>query len=350
MTQRWTARQIRDLKGRERIPVVTCYDWSMAKLCDEAEIPILLVGDSLGNVILGFETTLPVTLDDMIHHAAAVVRARSRALVVVDLPFLSFQVSPESALENAGRIVQATGADAVKLEGGRRTTEAVRRIVEAGVPVMGHLGLTPQSVLEFGGYGVQGRGRAGEILLEDARALEQAGVFSLVLEKVPAPLAARITKAVSVPTIGIGAGPDCDGQVLVLYDLLGLVPGFHPRFVKRYAEFGTGMVEALRRYRDEVRRGSFPAQEHSYADEAEGKTQSRPGSKDRPGALRGAGRGATADSGGTRPGSLPPGESLTPEAGSRSPAVAGSDLRVKITRPERPATATKKRGARRRSR
>ena len=269
MAERWTARRIRELKGSRPIPVVTCYDWAMAKLCDAAELPVLLVGDSLGNVILGHETTLPVTVDDMIHHAAAVMRAKPRALVVVDLPFLSFQISPEEALRNAGRIVQASGADAVKLEGGSRSAEAIRRIVEAGVPVMGHLGLTPQSVLEFGGYGVQGRGRAGDRLVDEARALEQAGVFSLVLEKIPARLAERITKAVGVPTIGIGAGAACDGQVLVLYDLLGLVPSFQPRFVKRYAEVGTLMVDALRRYVAEVTAGSFPGAEHAYGDEPE---------------------------------------------------------------------------------
>ncbi len=264
---RWTAPRIRALKGREKIPVVTCYDASMARLCDEADLPLLLVGDSLGNVILGHETTLPVTLADMIHHGAAVMRARPRCLVVIDMPFMSFQVSVEKALEAAGTILQATGADAVKLEGGRRSAAAVRRMVEAGIPVMGHVGLTPQSVLEFGGYGVQGRGRAGEALLEDARALEEAGAFSIVLEKIPAPLAARVTKALSIPTIGIGAGAACDGQVLVLYDLLGLNPSFRPRFVKRYAELGAVITEALQRYAGEVRDGAFPGNEHAYADE-----------------------------------------------------------------------------------
>lgn len=268
---RWTVPKVRALKGRERIPVVTCYDASMARLCDDAGIPVLLVGDSLGNVILGYETTLPVTLQDMIHHGAAVARARPRALIVIDMPFMTFQVSVEKALEAAGTLVQATGADAVKLEGGRRSAGAVRRMVDAGIPVMGHVGLTPQSVLELGGYGVQGRGPAGEALLEDARALEEAGCFSIVLEKIPAPLAARVTRALTIPTIGIGAGAACDGQVLVLYDLLGLNPSFRPRFVKRYAELGATMTDALRRYAGEVRDGAFPGPEHGYADEVDAK-------------------------------------------------------------------------------
>ncbi len=267
MARRWTAPRIRALKGKERIPVVTCYDWAFARLCDEAGFPMLLVGDSLGNTVLGHETTIPVRLEDMIHHAAAVMRARPKALVVVDMPFLSFQLSAEKALEAAGRILQETGADAVKLEGGRRSAAAVQKITEAGIPVMGHLGLTPQSVLEFGGYGVQGRGPAGDVLIDDACLLEESGAFSIVLEKIPAPLAERITRTVSVPTIGIGAGVQCDGQVLVLHDVLGLVPSFKPRFVKRYAELGTVVGEALGRYIAEVRGGSFPGPEHAYEEE-----------------------------------------------------------------------------------
>ncbi len=268
MSERWTARRIRALKGRERIPVMTCYDWSMARLCEAAGFPMLLVGDSLGNVILGHGTTIPVTIEDMIHHAAAVMRARPSALVVVDMPFLSFQVSPERALESAGRLVQGSGGDAVKLEGGERSALAVRKIVEAGIPVMGHLGLTPQSVLEFGGYRVQGKGAAAERLLEEAKILEQAGAFSIVLEKVPAPVAQRVTEAISIPTIGIGAGPGCDGQVLVLHDVLGLIPEFKPKFVKRYAELGPVVTEALSRFAAEVRSGEFPDAAHSYEDEA----------------------------------------------------------------------------------
>lgn len=266
MAKRWTALAVRGLKGRGLIPVLTCYDWSMARLLNIADLPVLLVGDSLGNVIQGHDTTIPVRLEAMIHHAAAVMRARPKALVVVDLPFLTYQISPEQALASAGRVVQESGADAVKLEGGRRSTEAVRRIVEAGIPVMGHLGLTPQSVLEFGGYGLQGRGDAGERLIEDASLLEQAGAFSIVLEKIPSELARRIRDSVGVPVIGIGAGPHCDGQVLVLHDMLGLVPSFCPRFVKRYAELGEAVTEAASRYCREVREGSFPGPEHTFTD------------------------------------------------------------------------------------
>jgi len=268
MPPRMTALHIRSLKGRERIPVVTCYDYCMARLAEAAGIPLLLVGDSLGNVILGYETTVRVRMREMIHHANAVMRARPRALVVVDMPFLSFQVSPGRAVHAAGSIVQETGADAVKLEGAGRNLEAVRRMVEAGIPVMGHLGLTPQSVLQLGGFPVQGRGAAGEALLQDARALQEAGCFSLVLEKIPAPLGQRVTSALEIPTIGIGAGSGCDGQVLVLNDLLGLDPDFNPRFVKRYAELGSTVVEALERYSREVRSGTFPASEHEFPDAA----------------------------------------------------------------------------------
>lgn len=266
MSPRWTAKQIRAMKGREKIPVVTCYDWALARLCEAAGFPLLLVGDSLGNVVLGHETTVRVTMEDMIHHAQAVMRARPQALVVVDMPFLSFQVSPGRALLSAGRIIQETGADAVKLEGGRRSLRAVEKIVRAGIPVMAHLGLTPQSVLEFGGFPVQGRGAAGANLLEEARLLESAGAFSLVLEKVPSELAARISAELAIPTIGIGAGAGCDGQVLVLHDLLGLVPEFQPRFVKRYARLGEIIVEALARYAREVKDGTFPGPEHEYHD------------------------------------------------------------------------------------
>lgn len=263
---RWTTRDIRQRKGRDKIPVLTCYEYSMAKLLDEAGVPMLLVGDSLGNVVLGYETTVPVTIEQMIHHASAVMRARPQALVIVDMPFLSFQVSPSRALEAAGRIVKQSGADGVKLEGGERTAPAIRRIVEAGIPVCGHLGLTPQSVLALGGYPLQGKGEEGDRLLAEARILEDAGCFALVLEKVPASLAARVTAAVSIPTIGIGAGAGCDGQVLVLHDLLGLSPEFRPRFVKRYAEVGAIVIEAAARYCAEVRQGTFPGPEHEYRD------------------------------------------------------------------------------------
>lgn len=263
---RWTTRDIRQMKGRDKIPVLTCYDHAMAKLLDQAGISILLVGDSLGNVVLGYDTTVPVTVEEMIHHARAVMRARPRAFVIVDMPFLSYQISPESALASAGRIVKESGADAVKLEGGHRVAEAVRRIVEAGIPVCGHLGLTPQSVLALGGYPLQGKGDEGDRLLAEAQELEAAGCFALVLEKVPAELAQKVTAALSIPTIGIGAGSQCDGQVLVVNDLLGLDPKFHPRFVKRYADLGQVISEAAARYAQEVRSGTFPAEEHAYHD------------------------------------------------------------------------------------
>jgi len=269
---RWTTRDIRQMKGRDKIPVLTCYDHTMAKLLDQAGIPIFLVGDSLGNVVLGYDNTVPVTVEEMIHHARAVMRARPKAFVIVDMPFLSYQISPERALEAAGRMVKESGADAVKLEGGHRVAEAARRIVEAGIPVCGHLGLTPQSVLAFGGYPLQGKGEEGERLLAEAKELEAAGCFALVLEKVPAELAQRVTAALSIPTIGIGAGPHCDGQVLVVNDLLGLDPKFHPRFVKRYAELGRVISEAAARYAVEVRSGVFPAEEHAYHDRTVGST------------------------------------------------------------------------------
>lgn len=267
MSERWTARRFQAQKGKEKLPVLTCYDHAMARLLDRAELPALLVGDSLGNVVLGYESTIPVRLEHMIHHAAAVMRARPRSLVIVDLPFMTYQASVEQAMLTAGRVLQETGADAVKLEGGRRSAPAITRLVESGIPVMGHLGLTPQSVLEFGGYGLQGRAAAGERLFEEAVLLEQAGCFAIVLEKIPAELAERITKRIGIPTIGIGAGPHCDGQVLVLHDLLGLTPEFHPRFVKRFAEVGETIAQAAAQYAAEVRAGSFPAEQHSYHDE-----------------------------------------------------------------------------------
>ncbi len=271
---RWTTRDIRQMKGRDKIPMLTCYDYTMSKLLDQAGVPLYLVGDSLGNVVLGYETTVPVTLQHMIHHASAVMRAKPKALVVVDMPFLSFQISPARALESAGRIVKESGADAVKLEGGERSAAAIRRIVEAGIPVVGHLGLTPQSVLALGGYPLQGKGKEGDRLLEEARILEDAGCFLLVLEKVPSELAARVTAAASIPTIGIGAGAGCDGQVLVINDLLGLDPDFAPRFVKRFAHVGKTIVEAAAKYCAEVRQGKFPASEHEYRDTSSKTTSS----------------------------------------------------------------------------
>jgi 3-methyl-2-oxobutanoate hydroxymethyltransferase len=245
--------------------VVTAYDFPTARYADQSGVEILLVGDSVGTVMLGYESTLPVTMEDMLHHVRAVARAKPSALVVGDMPFMSYQVSTEQAVANAGRLVQEGGADAIKLEGGARVAEAVQRIVEAGIPVMGHLGLTPQSVLAFGGYKVQARGEADqERLLADAKTLERAGCFSLVLEGIPARLGAAVTRELTIPTIGIGAGVQCDGQVLVTHDLLGLFHGHQPKFVRRYAELGAGMRDAFARYVADVKARRFPSDAESY--------------------------------------------------------------------------------------
>ncbi len=249
-----------------KIAVVTAYDATMARLLDAGGVDALMVGDSLGMVVQGRENTLPVTLDEVIYHSRAVARTKPRAHLIGDMPFLSFQVSPERALENAGRLLKEGGAESVKLEGGIEMAETVRRIVSAGIPVMGHLGLMPQSVHRMGGFKVQGRTEeAAERLLEDARALEQAGAFSIVLEGVPSEVAERVTAAVSVPTIGIGAGPHCDGQVLVCYDFLGMYRELSPKFVKRFAELGEAVVNATERYVHDVREAAFPAPEHGFA-------------------------------------------------------------------------------------
>jgi 3-methyl-2-oxobutanoate hydroxymethyltransferase len=261
-----TIRDIRAMKGKKRIVVLTCYDHPTARILDRSGVDILLVGDSLGNVVLGYGSTIPVTLDEMIHHAHAVTRARPRALVVVDMPFGSFQVAVEKTMEAATRILKETGADAVKIEGGERNHAAIRAMVEAGIPVMGHLGLTPQSVLQMSGFHVQGRGAEGDRLLSDARGLEDAGCFAIVLESIPAPLAVRVSAAVTIPTIGIGAGPGCDGQVLVLHDMLGLYEEFQPKFVKRYARLAEAIEEAVRAYAREVEEGTFPGPEHSFGE------------------------------------------------------------------------------------
>ncbi len=259
-----------DIRARKGVgpalAVVTAYDYVMARLLDEAGVDVILVGDSLGMVVQGLASTLPVTLDEMCYHGRAVARAAPRAHVVGDLPFLSYQVSPEQAVESAGRLLKEGAFEAVKLEGGEAFAEHVARIVRAGVPVMGHLGLLPQSVHALGGYKVQGRTpEAASRILSDARALESAGVYAIVLEAIPPDLAAQVTAAVSVPTIGIGAGPSCDGQVLVCADLLGMSRGRAPRFAKRFAPVGDVIVDAVRRYVDEVRSGAFPAAEHTYA-------------------------------------------------------------------------------------
>lgn len=247
-----------------RLVMVTCYDATFARLVDAAELDMILVGDSLGMVIQGHEHTIPVTLDEVIYHSRAVVRGSARAHVVGDLPFGSYQTSPEQAVESAVRLMKEGGVQSVKLEGGQRVVESVRRITEAGVPVVGHLGLTPQSVHQLGGYQLQARTEAeAERLLSDALALEKAGVFAVVLEGIPAPLATRVSEALSVPTIGIGAGVGCGGQVLVMYDLLGLDERFKPRFVKRYEDLSSSVTSALQRYASEVREGSFPGPEHS---------------------------------------------------------------------------------------
>lgn len=251
-------------KGR-KIPVLTCYDFSFARILDAADIPVLLVGDSLGQVVLGYENTLPVTVEDMIHHTRAVVRGTSRALVVADLPFMSYQASAADAVRSAGRLVQEGRADAVKLEGGARSLDAVKAIVETGIPVMGHLGLTPQSILAFGGYRVRGKLKEEAArLLVDAQRLSEAGCFAIVLEMIPAPLARKVSAEIPIPTIGIGAGPDCDGQVLVVHDLLGLFTEFTPKFVRRFMEGSAEITGAVRAFAEAVDKGEYPGPEHCY--------------------------------------------------------------------------------------
>lgn len=261
-----TAPELRSRKGTlERIAMVTAYDFTMARLADEAGIDAVLVGDSLGMVVQGHGTTLPVTLDEICYHARAVARGLARAHLVGDMPFMSYQVSSTQAVESAGKLVKEGAVESIKLEGGLEFAEHAYRIVRAGIPVMGHIGLTPQSVHTFGGFKVQGRGDdAAEKLLADARALEQAGVFAIVLEAIPPDLAQRVTEEINVPTIGIGAGAACDGQVLVCTDLLGLVRGKTPKFAKHFAELGDAAVQAFGTYIEEVRSGAFPGKEHAY--------------------------------------------------------------------------------------
>lgn len=255
-------------KGKRPLVMVTAYDYPTARTAEEAGVDAVLVGDSLGMAVLGYDSTLPVTMEDMIHHSKAVRRGLSRALMVVDMPFMSYQVGVEDALRNAGRLVQEGGADAVKLEGGEPVVPQIRALVRSGIPVMGHLGLTPQSVHQLGGYKVQGRSPdAAARIVEDARRLEEAGCFSLVLECVPQSVAAEVRDAVSVPVIGIGAGVACDGQVLVIHDLLGWTYGKPPRFVKQYANFAEWAAQAVRTYAEEVREGRFPTVLHTYQDE-----------------------------------------------------------------------------------
>lgn len=252
-------------KKGEKITMLTAYDCLMASQLDDCGIDLILVGDSVGNVLLGYENTIPVTMDEMIHHCRAVTRGVKRAMVIGDMPFMSYQASAEEAVRNAGRFLKEAGAEAVKLEGGKEVYKTIKMIVDSGIPVMGHLGLTPQSVYKLGGYGVRGEDKGQALkMLEDARGLEEAGVFSIVLEKIPAKLAKKITQQISVPTIGIGAGVDCDGQVLVTHDMLGLFERFKPKFSKRYAEVGKEMKRCYRKYIKEVKNKVFPAKEHSY--------------------------------------------------------------------------------------
>lgn len=261
-----TIHTLRKMKeAGERIGMLTAYDATFARLLDEAGVDVLLVGDSLGNVILGEKNTLGVTVDDVIYHLRAVTRGAKRAHVVGDMPFMSYQTSVDEAVKNAGRLVAEGGAESVKLEGGAEFADVVRKIVRAGIPVMGHIGLTPQTVHKMGGYVIQGRDEEkAERLLADAKALEEAGCTSLVLEGIPAEVAARITAALTIPTIGIGAGPSCDGQVLVIYDLLGMDPSFSPKFVKRYANLHEVIGGAVGTYLQEVRSGAFPSEAHSF--------------------------------------------------------------------------------------
>ena len=249
----------------EKISMITSYDYSMAKIVDAAGIDVILVGDSAANVMAGHQTTLPITLDQMIYHASSVVRGVERALVVCDMPFGTYQGDPQTALNSAVRIMKESGADAVKLEGGEEILDSVKRILTAGIPVMAHLGLTPQSIHKFGGYGLRAKEEAeAEKLIHDAKLLEEAGCFAVVLEKIPAALAKRVTESLTVPTIGIGAGAGTDGQVLVVHDMLGINKGFSPKFLRRYADLHTIMTEAVEHYVEDVKSGDFPNENEQY--------------------------------------------------------------------------------------
>jgi 3-methyl-2-oxobutanoate hydroxymethyltransferase len=259
-----TPSKFRTLKGKEPIPTLTASDTATARIVDTAGIPLILVGDSLGMTVLGFNSTLSVTLDHMLHHTAAVLRGVKNAMVIADMPFMTYQVNDDEAVRNAGRFLQEAGADGVKIEGGAERAGLVRRLIQNGIPVMAHIGLTPQSVKQLG-YKVQGREEAGaEKMLADAKALAEAGAFAIVLEACPAALAERITASVPIPTIGIGAGAGCDGQILVLHDMLGMFPDFTPKFVKVYAKLGEEIQKAVGRYAEDVRTRAFPAEEHTY--------------------------------------------------------------------------------------
>lgn len=266
MNKKVTVSTLLEMKHQgSKITMLTAYDYITSALLDEIGIDMILVGDSLGMVVLGYETTLPVTMEEMLHHTRAVTRAARRSMVVGDMPFLSYQASVSDAVYNAGRFLKEADAHAVKLEGGEEISAMISKIVSSGIPVMGHLGVTPQSVHQMGGYNVQGKeAKVAKKMISDAKALEDAGVFSIVLEKIPADLAKRITQIVGVPTIGCGAGPDCDGQVLVTQDLLGMFERFVPKFVKQYATLGSDMRSAIKSYIEEVKTGEFPGEEQSF--------------------------------------------------------------------------------------
>ncbi len=250
----------------ERITVLTAYDYPTAAILSEAGIDILLVGDSLAMVVQGRDSTIPVTVDEIIYHSKWVVKANKHAVVVVDMPFLSYEISTEEAIKNAGRILKESGADAVKLEGGEEITPTIKALLKAGIPVMGHIGLLPQSVGLIGGYKVQGRDvESAKRLIKDAKALEEAGVFAIVLESIPLEVAKHVTESIRIPTIGIGAGPFCDGQVLVTHDMLGIYKGFRPKFVKLYADLHAEMLKAVKKYISEVKEGTYPSREYSYS-------------------------------------------------------------------------------------
>ncbi len=266
MERRVSITDLKAMKDRgERIAMLTAYDYPSARLVEEAAVPIILVGDSLGMVVMGYDSTIPVSMEEMLHHVKAVVRGTRKAHVVADMPFMSYQAGPQDALRNAGRMLKEGGAQSVKLEGGQRVAETVRLLVSSGIPVMGHLGLTPQSVNQFGGYKVQGKTPAAAVkLINDAVTLEEAGAYAIVLETIPAQLARVITEKVGIPTIGIGAGPHCDGQVQVFHDMLGLFMDFVPKHAKRYARLGEAIQEAVGQYVAEVRDGAFPTERESF--------------------------------------------------------------------------------------
>jgi len=263
---RVSVNKIKEMKQKgERIAMLTAYDYTTAKIVDAAGVPIILVGDSLGMVVLGYESTIPVTMDEMLHHTKAVTRGAKNALVVGDMPFMTYQISKKEAMRNAARFIQEGGAQAVKLEGGVNVAKAVRKIVNGGIPVMGHIGLTPQYINQLGGFKIQGKSlEAAKKLLDDARALEAAGAFAVVLETVPSALATYITQSISIPTIGIGAGVGCDGQVQVISDILGLFTDFVPKHAKQYAQLADVMSKAVADYRGEVKSGSFPTEAQSF--------------------------------------------------------------------------------------